>query len=83
PVLEMLGELDETALSALSEINITNPNAVIGYTTEAIPIKFGALGRPAEKAKLLSSVITDVRQQKLTLEYVDIAFETPVLKFKR
>lgn len=83
PVLEMLGELDEAALSALSEINITNPSAVIGYTTEAIPIKFGAIGRPVEKAKLLSSVLNDVRQQKLTLEYVDIAFETPALKFKR
>lgn len=82
PVLEMLGELDADALNALSEINIANATAVIGYTVDAIPIKFGDMGHPAAKAKLLGSVLKDIRQQKLMIEYIDIASETPVLKFK-
>lgn len=83
PVLEMLGEMDEDALNALSEINISNSAAITGYTIDAIPIRLGAMVHPAEKAKLLSSVLKDVRQQKLMVEYIDIASGTPVLKFKR
>jgi cell division protein FtsQ len=83
PILELLGELDEDALNALSEINISNSAAVVGYTIDAIPIKLGAIQHSAEKAKLLNNVLKDVRQQKLMIEYIDIASGTPVLKFKR
>lgn len=83
PILELLGELDEETLNTLSEVNVASPSAIIGYTVDAIPIKFGDGGRPQEKAVLLNNVLKDVRKQKLTVEYIDIAYGTPVLKFKR
>lgn len=83
PVLEMLGELDEDALNTLSEINLTNPKAITGYTVNAIPVRFGEIQHPLEKAQLLSSVLKDIRQQKLSVEYIDIAYGTPVLKFRK
>jgi cell division protein FtsQ len=82
-ILDMLGELDEETLNAVSEINISNPNGIIGYTVDAIPVKIGNGQRPQEKAKLLNMVLQDIRQQKLAVEYIDVAYGTPVIKFKR
>jgi cell division protein FtsQ len=82
-ILDMLGELDEETLNAVSEINISNPNGIIGYTVDAIPVKIGNGQRPQEKAKLLNMVLQDIRQQKLAVEYIDVAYGTPVIKLKR
>jgi cell division septal protein FtsQ len=83
PVLEMLGELDEETLNVVSEINIMNATAITGYTVDAVTIKFGEIQRPSEKARLLNNVLKDVRAQKLAVDYIDVAYGTPVLKFKR
>jgi cell division protein FtsQ len=83
PVFELLGQLDEETLNSLSEINVANLEAIVIYTVDAIPIKLGDVGRPAEKAQMLNNVLKDVRRQKLVVEYIDIAYGTPVLKFKR
>jgi len=83
PVLELLGQLDEETLNSLSEVNVANLGAIVGYTVDAIPIKLGDVGRPVEKAQMLGNVLKDVRSQKLVVEYIDIAYDTPVLKFKR
>jgi len=82
PVLTYLAALDEVTLNRLSEVNIDVPDQMLAYTTDSICIKLGEADRLEEKAKLTQSILQEINLKKLAVEYIDLSFKAPFIKFK-
>lgn len=82
PVLTYLSALNEATLNKLSEINIGSPDQIVAYTTDSIIIKLGSKDRMDEKAKLTQDILHEVSTKKMPVEYIDLSFNAPFIKFK-
>lgn len=81
-ILTYLSLLDESALNQLSEVNIKSPDEVIAYTVNSIQIRLGNNERLEEKAKLTNDILQEVGNKNMAVEYVDLHYATPFIKFK-
>ena len=81
-VLEYLAALDEGTLNQLSEINIKPSGELTAYTTHPIVIRLGNQERLAEKAKLTAEILQDISGRKATIEYIDLNYASPYIKFR-
>lgn len=81
-VLEYLAALDEGTLNQLSEINIKSTGELTAYTIHPIMIRLGAQERLEEKAKLTTDILHDISDRKSTIEYIDLNYASPYIKFK-
>lgn len=82
PVLEYLAALDEVALQQISEINIQAPEQMVAYTTQAAHIRLGNSERMAEKAKFTNSILREMSDKKLRVEYIDVNYASPFIKMR-
>jgi cell division protein FtsQ len=81
-VLTYLAALDENALNQLSEVNIKSPDELGAYTTDSVYIRVGDSQRLAEKAKLTGEILQEMSSKKMTVEYVDLNYKSPIIKLR-
>jgi cell division protein FtsQ len=81
--LVYLAALDETTINQLSELNIKTPEQVVAYTANSIQIRLGNGERAAEKAKLTQDILVEINDKKIPIEYIDLNFASPFIKFRQ
>ena len=81
-VLMFLSMLDAEAINYLSEINVTNPAAIMAYTNQSVQIRLGNFDRWEEKAKLTSDFLQNLPHARHRIEYVDFSFTAPFIRLK-
>jgi len=82
-ILMYLSLLNEVTLNQLSEINIKSPEEFVVYTINSIPIRLGTGERLADKAKLTNDILHELSDKKVVVEYIDLTYASPVIKFKQ
>ena len=81
--LAYLAALDEPVLNQLSELNIQSPDQMIAYTVNSVRIRVGKGERLEEKAKLTRDILAEIQQRNMPVDYVDLNFASPFIKFKQ
>ena len=74
--------LDEATLNKLSEVNISKQDYFLAYTTNSVQIKLGNKERLAEKANLTKTLLQELSSKNMKVEYIDLNYATPFMKFK-
>ncbi|MBP2644858.1 MAG: ftsQ [Firmicutes bacterium] len=82
-VLEYLSALDEDTLNDLSEVNISASGELIAYTVQTATIRLGSKERLAEKAKLTKDILQDIGDRKAAVDYIDLQYASPYIKFRQ
>lgn len=82
-ILAYLADLDEPTLGQLSEVNIRSAGDLVAYTVRAVTIRLGPPDRLEEKAKFTCSILRDIGDQKGLVEYIDLNYASPYIKFKQ
>jgi len=83
PVLEYLSNLDPTTLNQISEVNIKYPESIIAYTVSSAQIRIGKNERISDKARLTNEILREINGKNAALEYIDLNFSSPFIKFKQ
>lgn len=83
PVLEYLSNLDTTTLNQISEVNIKYPESIIAYTVSSAQIRIGKNERIIDKARLTNEILREINGKNAALEYIDLNFSSPFIKFKQ
>ena len=81
-VLQYLDQLDSASQHQLSEVNIAQPDHVVAYTTSAVQLRIGTMERLEEKAAITRNFLAELKTAKHPIEYIDINFTSPFIKFK-
>ena len=81
-ILSFLAYFDEETLNQLSEINI-NAGQIFAYTNNSIQIRIGSAERLLEKAKLTQDMLKEIHDRNLVVEYIDLNYSSPFIKFKQ
>lgn len=81
-VIEYLNLLDDKTLNKLSEVNISNEDYMLAYTTNAIQIKLGNKERITDKANLTKTLLQELNAKNMNVEYIDLNYATPFMKFR-
>ncbi len=82
-ILNYLALLDESTLNQISEINIKSSDQIVIYTVNSIHIRLGNGERLAQKAKLTCDILQELGEKKMAVEYIDLNYATPFVKFKQ
>lgn len=78
-----LSLLDEVTLNQLSEINLKSSEQIIAYTVNSVHIRLGNSERLPDKAKLTNEILHELGDKKKIVEYIDLNYSPPVIKFKQ
>ncbi len=81
-VLQYLDQLDSVSQHQLSEVNIAQPAHIMGYTTNGVQLRIGSMERLEEKAAITRNFMAELRNAKHPIEYLDLNFSSPFIKFK-
>ena len=81
--LVYLSALNEQTFNQVSEVHVNSSGQLTGYTIHAIRIKLGGIERMAEKAAQTSAVLSDQAKNLSTIEYIDVSYVTPYVKFRQ
>lgn len=82
-VLLYLSNLDEFSLNELSEVNVTAAGELTVYTLHSGYIRLGNFSNLVQKAKYTSSILRELREKNIAVEYIDLTFASPYIKFKQ
>ena len=77
-----LQSLSPDILKNIAEINVGNPESIVAYTTDSIPIHLGSGDEPAERAKLTETLLAEVQENHLAVQYIDTDVRSPLVKTK-
>ena len=80
--LAYLSAISENSLNQLSEINVSDPMQIHALTIHSIQIRLGAQEHLADKALLTDHILTEIGDKKELVEFVDLRYATPYIKFK-
>ena len=67
---------------SIAEINVGNPENIIVYTTDSVPIHLGEGDHPAERAEITGEMLQEVRDNHLAVQYIDTDVKAPLVKSK-
>ncbi len=81
-LLKYLNALRPEERGQLNEIAVMRPDYVVAYTAAAVQIRIGALERLESKAALTQDFLAELRTAKHPIEYIDLSFATPFIKFR-
>ena len=70
-------------LNQISEINLANNQQIVAYTNNAVQVRIGSMDRVEEKAKVTEEFLQELKQTNLAIEYIDLTFASPFIKFKQ
>ncbi|NLP41413.1 MAG: FtsQ-type POTRA domain-containing protein [Veillonellaceae bacterium] len=82
PVLEYLSTLEEPILNQISEVNIQAGGSIVCYTVKSSQLKLGKAERMAEKAKLTNEILNELAGNSAIIDYIDLNYASPFIKFK-
>lgn len=82
-IVNYLSLLDEATLIQLSEINIRSSEEIIAYTVNSVHIRLGNNDQLPDKAKLTNEILHELSDKKNIVEYIDLNYVPPVIKFKQ
>lgn len=82
-VLTFVSALDADSVARLSDINVSNPEKVVIYTTDAVQLRLGELKDLEKKAEITRSFMEELKVAKHPIEYIDINYSSPFIKFKQ
>ena len=82
-ILEYLALLNEPTLNQISEINAANMQQIIAYTNSTVQIRMGNTDRIKKKAKVTEEFLEELKQTNLAIEYIDLTFASPFIKFRQ
>ncbi|WP_296902511.1 cell division protein FtsQ/DivIB [uncultured Megasphaera sp.] len=77
-----LQSLPPDIMQNIAEINVGNPESIVAYTTDSIPIHLGSGDEPAERAKLTETLLAEVQENHLAVQYIDTDVRSPLVKTK-
>lgn len=81
-VLAFLAGLDNATLAQLSEINVRQPERVLAISRQSFQIRLGSIDQLPDKTATLGLILKDVLQNKAPIDYIDISYAVPTVKFK-
>ena len=81
-VLLYLDMLDSESRQQLSEISIANPDQVVAYATNSVQLRIGKLDNLDKKTEISRSFLSELKVAKRPIEYIDLQYESPFIKFK-
>jgi len=82
-IVNYLSLLDEITLNQLSEINLKSSEQIIAYTVNSVYIRLGNSAQLSDKAKLTNEILHELSDKKKIVEYIDLNYSPPVIKFKQ
>ena len=82
-IVNYLSLLDEVTLNQLSEINMQSPEQIMAYTINSVHIRLGNSSKLSDKAKLTNEILHELGDKKKIVEYIDLNYSPPVIKFKQ
>ncbi len=80
--LTYLQNLPPERLQQIAEINIGNPEHIVAYTTDSLPIHLGRGDRPAERAAITDELLREIDDNALSVQYIDTDPRAPLVKSK-
>ncbi len=80
--LTYLAGLSENSLNQLSEINISNPLLIQVLTINSVQIRLGDEEHLSDKAAMTNQILDEVGDKKRLVEFIDMRYATPYIKFK-
>lgn len=78
--LTFLNALSDEGLSKIAEVNVGNPNELVAYTVDGLPIHIGDTTNLEKKAALSENMIQDIKNNNLNAEYIDVNVTSPFIK---
>ncbi len=81
-VVHYLSLLDETVLKQISEVNVKSSEQVIAYTLTSVQIRLGTSEKLSDKAKLTNTILHEISDKKMNVEYIDLTYASPFIKLK-
>lgn len=80
--LEYLQNLPPDVLKHMAEINVGNPDNIIAYTTDSLPVHLGKGDKPVERAAITDELLREVDSNHLLVQYIDTTPGAPSVKSK-
>ena len=74
--------LPPDVLKHMAEINVGNPDNIIAYTTDSLPVHLGKGDKPVERAAITDELLREVDSNHLLVQYIDTAPGAPSVKSK-
>lgn len=81
-ILPYLASLDETTLNQISEVNVGSQERILAYTLSSVHIRIGNTEQLAAKAKMTNQILKEIKDKQTAVEYIDLTYNTPIIKFK-
>ena len=80
--LEYLQNLPPDVLKHMAEINVGNPDNIIAYTTDSLPVHLGKGDKPVDRAAITDELLREVDSNQLLVQYIDTTPGAPSVKSK-
>lgn len=77
-----LQNLSPDLLKNIAEINVGNPESIVAYTNDSLPIHLGKGDEPEERAKLTETLLAQAQDNHLDVQYIDTDVRSPLVKTK-
>lgn len=85
-ILEFINCLKEDRVLSeyikIQQADLTNINDIILFTSVGCKINLGAIGSLDKDLSILRRLISDIKPDLTTVEYIDLRFREPVVKYK-
>ena len=66
----------------MKEINLTNVNDIFLFANNGCKINLGGIESLHEDLSILQSLVSEIKSDFAKIEYVDLRFGEPVVKYK-
>ncbi|MCI5837388.1 MAG: FtsQ-type POTRA domain-containing protein [Veillonellaceae bacterium] len=80
--LQYLAKLSPNGWNQISEVNISDPQQIVAYTRDDIPVRLGDGSQAEEQAGLSENMLRDIRLRKLDVLFIDANVGAPYIKLK-
>jgi len=81
-VLNALNMLDTASLARISEVNLQERDNLIIYMLDGMEIRLGGFKDLVKKINLLIPILQDSQVKNSSIEYIDMRFNKPVIKWR-
>lgn len=80
--LVYLQKVGEDVAPQIAEINVGNPDNIIVYTVDSLPIHLGTGDNPEERAAITGELLRQVKDNHVNAQYIDTDVRAPFVKTK-
>jgi cell division protein FtsQ len=80
--LVYLQSLSPDVLKTITEINVGNPDGIVAYTTDSLPIHLGSGNDAVERAAITEELLQEVKHTDVAVQYIDTDIRAPLVMSK-